>query len=222
MAALAVLAAGCGPAAAAGSGSSSPSQPAEQPLVTTWQLGGAYTGPIPPVTGLPHPTGGLRFGPVTGPRGYREQVTFRFGVPLHYNIPRVLEDCYTAYPNYRSDLDPGMYVIPVQAIITNKTPQEAPAFDPAIVAVDANDNLLPMTDELHMTLGNGSCRMDVYQNMPAGGQATYSGFIGPMTAAQLADTQLRIGDGGINAPGHLYPLTRLEPHRTASWLIANS
>jgi hypothetical protein len=50
-------------------------------------------------------------------RGYTEQLTVRVGVPLHYAIPRVLEDCYTAYPDYHSDLDPGLYVIPIQSVI---------------------------------------------------------------------------------------------------------
>ena len=219
VAAAAVLAAGCGRAAPSGGGAaaapSASSQPSEQPLGSSWQLGGAYTGPVPPVQGLPSPAGGVRFAPETDSKGYTEQVTVRVGAPLHFSIPQVLEDCYTAYPDQRGDLDPGMYVVPIQAITTNHTNQEAPAWDPAITAEDASGNPVTITDALHMTWGDGKCRMDVYQVMPRGGQATLSGYIGPATASQLADTWLRIN-------GRRFKLTTIEPHRTASWLVAHS
>jgi hypothetical protein len=170
---------------------------------------------VPPATGLPSPAGGIRFAPATDAKGYTEQLTVRAGAPLHNRIPRVLEDCYTAYPKYRGDLDPGTYVIPVQAIITNHTAQEATAADPDIAAQDASGATVPMTDELHMTWATGGCRTDVLNTMPQGGQTTLTGFIGPATASQLADTWLRIN-------GKQYKLTTLEPHRTASWLVAHS
>lgn len=214
LAALAVLAAGCGTAASGSSQGTTPA-PAEQPLGTVWQLGGAYTGPIPPVTGLPAPHGGVRFAPATDAKGYTEQLTVRVGAPLHFSIPQVLEDCYTAYPDQRGDLDPGMYVIPIQAVTTNHTSQQAPASDPAISAEDADGNPVTVTDVLHMTLPDGACRMDVYGVMAKGGQTSLSGFIGPATASQLAGTWLRINGGR-------YKLTTIEPHRTASWLVAHS
>jgi hypothetical protein len=219
VAAAAVLAAGCGPATSSGNGSAAAppasSQPSEQPLGSSWQLGGAYTGPIPPVQGLPSPAGGVRFASSTDSKGYTEQVTVRVGAPLHFNIPQVLEDCYTAYPDQRSDLDPGMYVIPIQTVTTNHTNQEAPAWDPAISAENADGNPVPMTDVLHMTLASGSCRMDYYTTLHVGGSTTLTGYVGPATASDLAGTWLRIN-------GKRYKLTTLEPHRTAAWLIAHS
>jgi hypothetical protein len=218
LAAVAVLAAGCGSVASSGSsGGSTPaaSAPAEQPLGAAWQLGGAYTGPVPPVTGLPDPHAGIKFRPVTDSRGYTEQLTVRVGPPLHYDIPQVLEDCYTAYTDLRSDLDPGMYVIPIQAITTNHTAQQAPAADPEISAEDADGNEVTVTDVLHMTLPDGACRMDVYAQMGQGGQTSLSGYIGPATASQLADAVLTIN-------GSRFRLATIEPHRTASWLVAHS
>lgn len=217
----------CASSGATSGAGSAGGTPHESPLPVapaTWQLGGTYTGPVPPVPGLPGPAGGLQLAPFTDARGYTIQSTIRVGAPLHYDIPQVLADCYTAYPDQRQDLDPGQYIIPVQIVMTNKTGQEATGLrydTPDIYATDSTGEgtaPAPVTDGLHMLWGDGSCRMDVGQNIPVGGQVTLNGYIGPATAAQLSQTWLR-----INGAGHQYQerLTTLEPHKTASWLISH-
>ncbi len=223
--AVAGFAAGCGPAAAgsgAGAGSASPRSQATL-VAVTWQPGGAYTGPVPSGDPIPAPFGGWRLAPYTSPKGYKVQNVIRVGVPLHFAIPNMVHDCFSAY-NYRYDLPPGQVVLPVEILITNHTNQSSPGIWPSLAVIDKAGNNLDVNSYGSWLWANGNCSMDTYHALPSGGSDAIFGFIGPATPSELEGATITAirDDYGATAPDQSITLQRLLPHIANSWLIAHS
>jgi hypothetical protein len=183
---------------------------------------------------MPGQTGVLHLGKHTTDEGYLTQVDIAFGVPLHYAIPRYLEDCYGGYQGGTQDLDPGNYVIPFSIKMTNLTGQQSKAIGPDVwvSGSDGESSSAPtrMTGQeagTWMTWNDGACRSGVYKILNNGQYATLSGFIGPATPADLTKVWVNVkwpkypGDSDISGATHV-KLTSILPHPVSSWIIAHS
>jgi hypothetical protein len=229
--AVAVSVAACSPSnsAPASSSSQSAAPASSAPAALTWQIGGAYTGPVPPTWPLPGFHGGIRLAPYADSRGYTSQVTIQFGVPLHYAIPQDLINCNTAYPGRSQDLDPGYYVIPFTIQVHNLTGQQSPALIPAYqvnTGTDSSSNQIQVTgidnyDNSGVWSG-GACSEGIIKYLGAGGSASLSGFIGPATPADLANAWITMSWDPNGTPVLHRPLAGVLPHKASSWLIARS
>ena len=203
--------------------------PAETPLAVSWQIGGTYTGPVPPVWPLPGLHGGIQLRPYSDDRGYTSQVTFQFGVPLHFAIPQDLINCYTSDPGRTQDLDPGYYVIPFTIRVHNLTGQQSPALVPSYgvstgPASDASPVRVTTIDSYDDSgvWSDGACSNGIIKYLGAGGTTGLSGFIGPATPADLANAWITMSWDPNGTPVLHRPLAGVLPHKASSWLIARS
>lgn len=151
-------------------------------------------------------------------------------MPLHYNIPQRLLNCYTSLTNSQ-DLPPGQYVIPFEIAIHNLLNQQAPSIYPDVWAGDKNGNgTIDMTggmangNDTYLTWeSDGACTSDYYKTLPAQGQAAVFGFIGPATPQELAGTWIYAKwdpNSNLEKPVLAWPLTTLLPAQARAWLVS--
>ena len=230
-AALALAACGSNGSSTSADSSGGGQAPASTPAAVTWHVGGTYTGPVPPGGPMPSPLHTWQLNSYTSPDGYRLKDSITFSVPLHYAIPRLMQDCYGGYQGGSEDLPPGQFVVPFEIRITNLLGQQSRAIGPDVWAGDGNGNAtIDITggdkngNDTSALWANGDCSSEVSHTIGAGSSDALFGFIGPATPEQLAKTYIYVT--WINdpqAPPQLsLPLASLLPHQGVSWLVANT